>query len=530
MNELFTDSENKWEEVFFFPKNVTALEKIADKKYSQRRLNNEIWQFFTTKTSVSFGNMFSFPLSFGEKRRSLFFLLCTESPYSKIENLFCWNYFLRHNKGTEGINSTNLPSPRGMRGHITEANRHIYKVILQFQQDLFSIANKPLTYGDMSMESIKTLVTKKTDNKISPKIIEKRNTTFQTISQQGSFSVHGRCKSKSDTSSALLWTSRSRNFKKATNDLLKNGKNINRLPSPVLFPRWSKPIGIAMWVWNRRSSRLNKCSYNVRTEIECVLLGTCTKALISKSIPITFGNKASPTSINSVHLLCTARKTYSDMSFLLPGETKIKHITEGNINRLKNTYSNDSITFHDVSFWKNTCWHKRWKENTTLFNESKNLLVDQQLIVEGKVQNWHIDIKETQNLLPSVICPTIFLKASLLCSCSFFGCFALHPMDQKHSKSTQQVTPGIIRSKKEAAGGTTLTRKVSFQESPFAHTFFLYFNTFEKDKKELYWPIIVSFFPKALQRRVVKLFLMQQNWKKIQYSQIENFLKLKKSY
>ena len=58
----------------------------------------------------------------------------------------------------------------------------------------------------------------------------------------------------------------------------------------------------------------------------------------------------------------------------------------------------------------------------------------------------------------------------------------------------------------------------------FTRKFFIKFDTLEMKKKEIYWPLIFSFLPLALQRRFVKLFLLNQNWKKIRYSQIEHFI------
>ena len=62
----------------------------------------------------------------------------------------------------------------------------------------------------------------------------------------------------------------------------------------------------------------------------------------------------------------------------------------------------------------------------------------------------------------------------------------------------------------------------------FTNNFFIYFDKLDIKKKDIYWPIFISFFPIALQRRVIKLFLLNQNWKKIRYSQIENFLAMNK--
>ena len=64
----------------------------------------------------------------------------------------------------------------------------------------------------------------------------------------------------------------------------------------------------------------------------------------------------------------------------------------------------------------------------------------------------------------------------------------------------------------------------------FIHNFFFHFNTLELKRKEIYWPIVISFLPLALQRRTVKLFLLNQNWKNIRYSQIENFLAIQKNF
>ena len=64
----------------------------------------------------------------------------------------------------------------------------------------------------------------------------------------------------------------------------------------------------------------------------------------------------------------------------------------------------------------------------------------------------------------------------------------------------------------------------------FIHNFFFRFNTLELKRKEIYWPIVISFLPLALQRRIVKLFLLNQNWKNIRYSQIENFLAIQKNF
>ena len=58
----------------------------------------------------------------------------------------------------------------------------------------------------------------------------------------------------------------------------------------------------------------------------------------------------------------------------------------------------------------------------------------------------------------------------------------------------------------------------------FTHNFLFKFDTFETKKKEIYWPLIISFLPTALQRRFVKLFLVKQNWQQVRYSQIEQFL------
>ena len=56
------------------------------------------------------------------------------------------------------------------------------------------------------------------------------------------------------------------------------------------------------------------------------------------------------------------------------------------------------------------------------------------------------------------------------------------------------------------------------------------FDKLEKDKKEIYWPLIISFLPKAIQRRFVKLFLVNQNLKQVRYSHIEQFLSIIKKF
>ena len=53
---------------------------------------------------------------------------------------------------------------------------------------------------------------------------------------------------------------------------------------------------------------------------------------------------------------------------------------------------------------------------------------------------------------------------------------------------------------------------------------FYKFDKLEIEKKEIYWPLIISFLPKAIQRRFVKSFLVKQNLKQVRYSQIEQFL------
>ena len=52
------------------------------------------------------------------------------------------------------------------------------------------------------------------------------------------------------------------------------------------------------------------------------------------------------------------------------------------------------------------------------------------------------------------------------------------------------------------------------------------FDKLEIEKKEIYWPLIISFLPKAIQRRFVKLFLINQNLRQVRYSQIEQFLSI----
>ena len=59
---------------------------------------------------------------------------------------------------------------------------------------------------------------------------------------------------------------------------------------------------------------------------------------------------------------------------------------------------------------------------------------------------------------------------------------------------------------------------------------FYKFDKLERDKKEIYWPLIISFLPKAIQRRFVKLFLVNQNLKQVRYSQIEQFLSIIKKF
>ena len=68
-------------------------------------------------------------------------------------------------------------------------------------------------------------------------------------------------------------------------------------------------------------------------------------------------------------------------------------------------------------------------------------------------------------------------------------------------------------------------------KSPFfTHNLIRKFNKLELKKKEIYWPFIISFLPKALQRRFAKIFLVNQSWDQIQYSQIEQFLTIVKKY
>ena len=59
---------------------------------------------------------------------------------------------------------------------------------------------------------------------------------------------------------------------------------------------------------------------------------------------------------------------------------------------------------------------------------------------------------------------------------------------------------------------------------------FLNFDKLGQDKKEIYWPLIISFLPSAIQRRFIKLFLADRNLKQIQYSQIEQFLTVLKKF
>ena len=65
-------------------------------------------------------------------------------------------------------------------------------------------------------------------------------------------------------------------------------------------------------------------------------------------------------------------------------------------------------------------------------------------------------------------------------------------------------------------------------ENIFSSNFLIYFKMLEIEKKNIYWPIIISFLPKSFQRRVTKILLLNQNKKNIRYSQIEDFLTLKK--
>ena len=61
-------------------------------------------------------------------------------------------------------------------------------------------------------------------------------------------------------------------------------------------------------------------------------------------------------------------------------------------------------------------------------------------------------------------------------------------------------------------------------------TIFSKFDKLEREKKEIYWPLIISFLPKAIQRRFVKLFLVNKNFKQVRYSQIEQFLSIIKKF
>ena len=58
----------------------------------------------------------------------------------------------------------------------------------------------------------------------------------------------------------------------------------------------------------------------------------------------------------------------------------------------------------------------------------------------------------------------------------------------------------------------------------FTHKFLIKFEKFDMKKKDIYWPLLISFLPQALQRRFVKLFLVNQNQTQVRYSQIEYFL------
>ena len=72
----------------------------------------------------------------------------------------------------------------------------------------------------------------------------------------------------------------------------------------------------------------------------------------------------------------------------------------------------------------------------------------------------------------------------------------------------------------------TLKSKQKKKDTNKLVTIFSKFDQLEREKKEIYWPILISFLPKAIQRRFVKLFLVNQNLKQVRYSQIEQFLRI----
>ena len=196
-----------------------------------------------------------------------------------------------------------------------------------------------------------------------------------------------------------------------TPKMLATYRNINGdvLHSLFLFPRFSVPLGISLWMWNRRFGKSNPWSKNSITGGECALLGTSVK---TKSM----------------------------------------------------------ILSHDNTEWK-----------------------------------FSLD-------------PRLTLQLG-----SYRG---LQKKSMKNGRNDIEVTFGSSLFLQTVSGLNVLHNQK--RRNIVTHNLFLRFHNLEKKKKDIYWPIVISFFPIAVQRRVVKLFLINQNWKKIRYSQIDNFLEIKK--
>ena len=251
--------------------------------------------------------------------------------------------------------------------------------------------------------------------------------------------------------------------------LLPKEKKLIDFTLPILFfPRFSMSIKPSFWISNERI-----CTFNNTT--------TNSVNAIFQSIDYV-SNKST---IECIHL----QESMSNMAFL--GSKAIPDITFSKQLDASNTNRKNSCKFpYETSFVRVIGCAKPISD--TLLNPVLLRKKRQQVACAGK----------------------LLLKAQRI---SDYNVFTSKSIDYANSEAWEL--------KKNPLQLTSSDNEI---ENIFISNFLISFKKLELKKKNIYWPIIISFLPKSFQRRVAKIVLLNQNKKNIRYSQIEDFLTVKK--
>ena len=277
----------------------------------------------------------------------------------------------------------------------------------------------------------------------------------------------------------------------------KNSSNVENFYPSNLFCRFSMPIRTTYWVWDRKFSRKSRWNNSSKREIEYVLLSMFNLSVIK-----------SPS--NYYKLFDAAQPQGFKLGNFYERKERPRFSTPWGY---KSLGCNQRLTRDKLGVTKKFKIPNvsHYQLDTSFFSPR-----DQRIYLASKKNNNH------KLLLLTYVDQSFGVKQANRLA---IGDQKLAKKRKKRLSICKGLASDLTTTPKNLLVGSSYNKKMN---DIFATNFFWCFETLEMEKKEIYWPIIMSFFPIAVQRRVVKLFFSTQNWKKIRYSHIENFLEKRK--